>query len=78
MHHFGPGGYPLDTVRFTESDLAGIARGHGFAAATVRGPADLAAVGEWLAGDRAAPMLVDAKVTRDEPSWWLEEAFRGH
>jgi len=23
-------------------------------------------------------MLVDAKVADQEPSWWLEEAFRGH
>ena len=32
----------------------------------------------WLAGPRAAPLLVDAKVVKDQPSWWLEEAFRGH
>ena len=24
------------------------------------------------------PLLVDAKVAADEPSWWLAEAFRGH
>ena len=35
-------------------------------------------VEEWLAGDRTTPLLIDAKVTRAEPSWWLEEAFRGH
>ena len=23
-------------------------------------------------------LLIDAKVTRGRPSWWLEEAFRGH
>jgi thiamine pyrophosphate-dependent acetolactate synthase large subunit-like protein len=78
VHHFGPGGHPLDTVRFPETDLAAIARGHGFEALTVRAVEDLAGVRDWLAGPRAAPLLVDAKVTRDEPSWWLEEAFRGH
>ncbi|SEO83239.1 thiamine pyrophosphate-binding protein [Trujillonella endophytica] len=78
VHHFGPAGHPLDTVRFPETDFAAIARGHGFASVPVREPGDLAAVGEWLAGPRTAPLLVDAKVTRDEPSWWLEEAFRGH
>ncbi len=78
VHHFGPGGHPLDTVRFPETDFAAIARGHGFSAVTVRGTEDVAAVGEWLAGPRATPLLVDAKVTRDQPSWWLEEAFRGH
>ncbi|RZU31901.1 thiamine pyrophosphate-binding protein [Blastococcus saxobsidens] len=78
VHHFGPDGHPLDTVRFPEVDFAAIGRGHGFEAVTVRGPTDLAGVASWLAGPRTAPLLVDAKVTRGEPSWWLEEAFRGH
>ncbi|SOD97920.1 thiamine pyrophosphate-binding protein [Blastococcus haudaquaticus] len=78
VHHFGPDGHPLDTVRFPETDFAAIARGHGFAAVTVRSVADLDGVRQWLAGPRTAPLLVDAKVTREQPSWWLEEAFRGH
>jgi thiamine pyrophosphate-dependent acetolactate synthase large subunit-like protein len=78
VHHFGPDGHPLDTVRFPETDFAALARGYGFEAVTVRSADDLAPVGEWVAGPRSAPLLVDAKVTRDEPSWWLEEAFRGH
>jgi thiamine pyrophosphate-dependent acetolactate synthase large subunit-like protein len=78
VHHFGPQGQSLDTVRFPETDFAAIARGHGFQALTVRQPADLAPVRDWLAGPRSAPLLVDAKVSRDQPSWWLEEAFRGH
>ncbi|MGK5174075.1 thiamine pyrophosphate-dependent enzyme, partial [Geodermatophilus sp. CPCC 205761] len=78
VHHFGPEGHPLDTVRFPETDFAAIARGHGFEAVTVRGVDDLAAVAGWVAGPREAPLLVDAKVAADEPSWWLEEAFRGH
>jgi thiamine pyrophosphate-dependent acetolactate synthase large subunit-like protein len=78
VHHFGPDGHPLGTVRFPETDVAAIARGYGFEALTVRDAADLAGVATWLAGPRRAPLLIDAKVTRDEPSWWLEEAFRGH
>ena len=78
VHHFGPHGHPLDTVRFPEADFAAIARGHGFAAVPVRAPADLAGVAEWVAGPRDVPLLVDAKVAADEPSWWLAEAFRGH
>ncbi len=78
VHHFGPHGLPLDTVRFPETDFASIARGYGFEAVTVREAGDLSAVGEWVAGPRIAPLLVDAKVVADEPSWWLEEAFRGH
>ncbi len=78
VHHFGPDGDPLDTVVFPDTDLAAIARGFGFDAVTVRSVDDLAAVREWLDGGRTGPMLVDAKVVDTEPSWWLEEAFRGH
>jgi thiamine pyrophosphate-dependent acetolactate synthase large subunit-like protein len=78
VHHFGPDGHPLDTVVFPDTDLASIARGFGCSAVTVRAPADLDAVGAWLAGPRDRPLLVDAKVTARRGSWWLEEAFRGH
>ncbi|TFV48206.1 thiamine pyrophosphate-dependent enzyme, partial [Blastococcus sp. TF02A_35] len=78
VHHFGPDGHALGTVRFPETDFAAIGRGHGYEAVTVRGTADLAGVAAWLAGPRSAPLLVDAKVARNAPSWWLEEAFRGH
>ncbi len=77
VHHFGPGGHPLDTVTFPPTDLAAIGRGYGFEAVTVRTIDDLGAVKTWLDGPRSAPMLVDAKVVA-APSWWLEEAFRGH
>jgi thiamine pyrophosphate-dependent acetolactate synthase large subunit-like protein len=78
VHHFGPGGHPLDTVTFPPADLAAVGRGFGCAAATVRRTGDLAAVADWLAGPRNRPMVVDAKVTKGRPAWWLEEAFRGH
>ena len=78
VHHFGPDGHPLDTVRFPPVNIAKIARGFGCAAAKVRQPADLAAVRQWLDGPRDRPLLIDAKVTSERGSWWLEEAFRGH
>ena len=78
VHHFGPDGHPLDTVRFPPVNIAKIARGFGFAAAKVRQPADLGSVREWLDGPRDRPLLIDAKITSDHGSWWLEEAFRGH
>jgi thiamine pyrophosphate-dependent acetolactate synthase large subunit-like protein len=78
VHHFGPHGDSLANVTFPPADLAAIARGHGYAAATVRTTDDLAPVKSWLAGPRDRPMLIDAKVTRTRPAWWLEEAFRGH
>jgi thiamine pyrophosphate-dependent acetolactate synthase large subunit-like protein len=78
VHHFGPDGHALDTVVFPETDLAAIARGHGCAAVTVRDPSDLSPVHDWLAGPREVPLVIDAKVAANQPSWWLEEAFRGH
>jgi thiamine pyrophosphate-dependent acetolactate synthase large subunit-like protein len=78
VHHFGPGGHDLSTVRFPETDIAAIARGYGFTGVTVRSTEDLAEVQAWLDGPRDTPLLIDAKVVGDEPSWWLEEAFRGH
>jgi hypothetical protein len=44
----------------------------------VRTVADLAAVRDWLAGPRTRPLVVDAKITSNHGSWWLEEAFRAH
>jgi thiamine pyrophosphate-dependent acetolactate synthase large subunit-like protein len=78
VHHFGPQGHPLDTVVFPDTDLAAIARGYGCVGVTVRATADLGGVRDWLAGPMDRPMLVDAKVTAERGSWWLEEAFRGH
>jgi thiamine pyrophosphate-dependent acetolactate synthase large subunit-like protein len=78
VHHFGPDGHPLGTVRFPDTDLAAIARGFGCAGLTVRARSDLDAAGDWLAGPRDRPLVVDAKVVSSRASWWLEEAFRGH
>jgi len=78
VHHFGPDGDPLDTVRFPAADIAAIGRGFGFEGITVREAADLAPVRAWLDGPRERPLLIDAKVTSAHGSWWLEEAFRGH
>jgi acetolactate synthase-1/2/3 large subunit len=77
VHHFAGDGVSLATVQFPPTDIAAIARGFGFDACTVRTMDDLSPLESWL-GDRARPVLVDAKVTADRPSWWLEEAFRGH
>ena len=78
VHHFGPDGFPLDTVRFPPADIAAIGRGFGCAGVTVRGPGDLGPVRDWLAGPRDRPLVIDAKVASASGSWWLEEAFRGH
>src|SRR6516164_4101828 len=78
VHHFGPDGDPLDTVRFPPADIAQIGRGFGCDGVTVRGTGDFGPVRKWLDGPRERPLVIDAKVTSQHGSWWLEEAFRGH
>jgi acetolactate synthase-1/2/3 large subunit len=78
VHHFGPGGFDLSTVRFPPTDIAAIARGFGFEAITARAVPDLAPVRAWVNGPRDHPLLIHAKVTSNSGAWWLEEAFRGH
>jgi hypothetical protein len=65
-------------VTFPDRDLAALGRGFGCEGIVVRSADDLAGVGAWLDGPRDRPLVVDAKVVADEPSWWLAEAFRGH
>jgi thiamine pyrophosphate-dependent acetolactate synthase large subunit-like protein len=74
VHHFGDA--DMTTVRFPDTDLASIARGFGCTGVTVRSVADLSAVEDWLAGPRAEPLVIDAKIADDGGSWWLAEAFR--
>ena len=78
VHHFGPDGADLSTVRFPDVDLAAIARGFGADGLTVRTPADLDPLATWLAGPRERPLVIDAKISSDGGSWWLHEAFRAH
>jgi acetolactate synthase I/II/III large subunit len=78
VHHFGPDGYPLDTVTFPAAKIAKIGRGYGCDGVTVRRRRDLEPVRAWLDGPRDRPLVIDAKVTSQHGSWWLEEAFRGH
>ena len=79
VHHFGPHGHDMSTVVFPDTDFASMATGIGFEAVTVRTVGDLDTLAAWLVrGRRRRPLLVDAKVVADQPSWWLEDAFRGH
>ena len=75
VHHFGPLGHALDSVRFPDADLAAMARAAGAQGVTVRSVGDLAAVEDWLAR-RDGPLLLDAKVDPGICAEWLEEAFR--
>ncbi|MGW4485117.1 thiamine pyrophosphate-binding protein [Amycolatopsis sp. NPDC004368] len=77
VHHFGAGTAGLENVTFPEHDLAALARGHGCEGRTVRCAEDLGVVTEWLAAKPRKPLVLDAKITSDGGSWWLQEAF-GH
>ena len=77
VHHFGPDGDPLDTVRFPQADIAAIGRGFGFDGVTCGRP-PISGRSTMADGPAGAPVLIDAKVTSARGSWWLEEAFRGH
>src|SRR5215472_6720875 len=76
VHHFGPDGFPVDLVRFPDTDFAALARAAGAEASTVRTAADLDVVERWLA-HRARPLVLDAKVVPTVVADWLAEAF-GH
>jgi thiamine pyrophosphate-dependent acetolactate synthase large subunit-like protein len=76
VHHFGPDGFPVDLVRFPDTDFAAIAHAAGARAATVRATGDLAEVERWLAAP-AGPFVVDAKIVPTVVAEWLSEAF-GH
>jgi thiamine pyrophosphate-dependent acetolactate synthase large subunit-like protein len=77
VHHFGPHGAPLDTVRFPPTDFAALGRAVGLDGVTVRKTDDLKQIGDWIEG-HGRPLVVDAKVTPDVVAEWLEEAFRSH
>jgi acetolactate synthase I/II/III large subunit len=76
VHHFGPEGVPLDIVQFPPTDIAKIARGFGCDALTVKEPADIGKVQEWLDGPQDRPLVIDAKVT-SFLSWVSKHAFAG-
>jgi thiamine pyrophosphate-dependent acetolactate synthase large subunit-like protein len=79
VHHFTEStDDELASVRFPETDIAAIGRGFGATGVTVRTEDDLSAVRDWLASERSAPLVVDAKITSDGGSWWLAEAFHKH
>jgi thiamine pyrophosphate-dependent acetolactate synthase large subunit-like protein len=77
VHHFGPQGHPVDLVRYPDPDLAGLARGLGGEAGTVRSLDDLEALEKWLE-QQDGPFVLDVKVVPDVVAEWLEEAFRAH
>ncbi|MBJ7602748.1 MAG: thiamine pyrophosphate-binding protein [Candidatus Dormibacteraeota bacterium] len=78
VHHFGPDGKPLELVQFPDTDFAALGRAVGLAGVTVRAPADLEQVEDWLRRGTQGGLVIDAKVVPTLVADWLEEAFRGH
>lgn len=76
VHHFRDA--DLGAVTFPDTDIAALARGAGCEAAVVHTVSDLDIVPKWLASHRNTPLLLDAKITSDGGSWWLQEAFARH
>ena len=76
VHHFGPDGFPVDLVRFRDTDFAALARAAGAEGSTVRTVGDLDVLARWL-DDRRRPLVLDVKVVPTVVADWLAEAF-GH
>ena len=73
VHEFGPLGYATNIAEFTDFDFAGMARGFGIKAVTVRQRNDLAALEAWIADGAEGVFLVDAKVNaRVKAEWFLD------
>lgn len=77
VHHFG-NDKDLGAVTFPDTDIAAIARGFGATGITVRDISDLAALQDWVDSNPTTPIVIDAKISNDGGSWWLQEAFQGH
>lgn len=75
VHHFEPKGFAVDTVRFPETDLVGVAERLGAQGIQVRSPDDLAGLGATIDGLRG-PLVIDAKVAPGVRADWIVEAFR--
>jgi thiamine pyrophosphate-dependent acetolactate synthase large subunit-like protein len=76
VHYFGKRGFPVNIVRFPNTDFSLVARSFGLSAVEVRTVADLEPVREW--GVRGAPgiFLVDARINPHLEAEWHADAFK--
>ena len=75
VYHFTPDSEPRETVVFPDTDIAAIARGHGYDSITVRTAEDLEQVRELVSAGLKKPLVVDAKIVGGA-SWWLATAMK--
>ncbi|QBI53643.1 thiamine pyrophosphate-binding protein [Streptomonospora litoralis] len=78
VHHFLHHGSGLDLVRFPDAgDIAGIARGAGARAVTVREQHDIAQAADWFAQPRGV-LVLDVRIDPTVVGPWAEQDFAGH
>ncbi|GAA4889520.1 thiamine pyrophosphate-binding protein [Streptomonospora salina] len=77
VHHFFHHGSGLDLVRFPDADIAGIARGAGARAVTVREQHDLAQAADWFAEPRGV-LVLDVRIDPTVVGPWADQDFAGH
>lgn len=77
VHHFLHYGSGLDLVRFPQTDIAGLARGAGARAVTVRDRSDLAQAADWFAEPRGV-LVLDVRIDPTVVGPWAEQDFAGH
>ena len=75
VHLFRRRGYDIDIVRFPDTDIAAIARGHGARAATVRTLQDLEPVQAWVREGAPGVFVIDGKINPDLEADWHAEHF---
>jgi thiamine pyrophosphate-dependent acetolactate synthase large subunit-like protein len=75
VHYFGRQGFSTDIVKFPDTDFAGIARGYGARAVTVRTLADLDPVKAWVAEGAPGVFVIDGKINPNLEADWHAEHF---
>ncbi|MET9153858.1 thiamine pyrophosphate-binding protein [Streptomyces griseoflavus] len=76
-HMYVPRGADAATLRFADTDFAGVARALGARAVTVRDPDALDVVREWTTEGAVGTLLLDCKISRDVLAPFLSDLL-GH
>jgi thiamine pyrophosphate-dependent acetolactate synthase large subunit-like protein len=75
VHLYRRRGFPVDIVRFPDTDFAALARGFGARGVTVRTLDDLEPVRGWAAEGAPGVLVIDGKIDPDLEADWHAEHF---
>jgi acetolactate synthase I/II/III large subunit len=75
VHLYRRRGFPVDIVRFPDTDFAALARGFGARGVTVRTLDDLEPVRGWVAEGAPGLLVIDGKIDPDLEADWHAEHF---